>query len=174
MGTANKSYFIARTASIFLILLILNRFVQLFYMQGSSPSKAGGTGALKTPSTFNPKTAKSAGLGTMDPYYEPSGDQVDCSNMLDDREPIPNKIPLTIHQAYPHPDLPETLAKLQYTWKDHHFEWEYILWNERDMDDLIRFEYPWAFEMYNSASSFDQKVDFAKYFILLTVSCLWL
>lgn len=156
-----------RTASIFLILLILNRFVQLFYLGNNSTTKAPTSASSKT-SSFNQDYEDS--FATNDLLENDGfGDGLVCSNSLDQREPVPNKIPLTIHQAYPHPDLPEPLARLRSTWMDHHFEWEFVLWNERDLDDLIRFEFPWAFDMYSSATTFDQKVDIAKYFILLTV-----
>ena len=151
-----------RIASLFLIILICNRFVQIFYLQThlDLKSKKGG---------ISPQARPQASL-TREMIDLECNHSLNSS--LDTRKALPNKIPLLIHQAYPHQNIPEPLSKFADTWKDHHFGWKFLLWNEQDLDDLVRFEFPWAHEMYSSLKYFEEKLHVAKFFILLTVSSL--
>lgn len=85
-------------------------------------------------------------------------------------------VPLIIHQAYPSSILPKVLIRLiqkfqemSESWKRNHKHWEYILWNEKDLNHLVALEFPWLLPAYQSKTTFKERIDFAKYLILYLV-----
>lgn len=77
-------------------------------------------------------------------------------------------IPKIIHQIWSdkYKPLPEHLRILGETWKEHHPDWEYILWDERGMNDFIQINYPQYVEIWNSFPYDIQRWDSVRYLIL--------
>ena len=80
------------------------------------------------------------------------------------------KIPKIIHQTAPADESkwPEIWSKCQKTWKELFPapEYEYKMWTDEDLDDLMKNDFPEHYEMYKG---YDQKIkrfDIVRYFIL--------
>lgn len=58
-------------------------------------------------------------------------------------------IPKIIHQIWSdkYKPLPEHLRIMGESWKEHHPDWEYILWDEKGMNDFIQLHYPQYIDM---------------------------
>ena len=77
-----------------------------------------------------------------------------------------SKIPKIIHQTWKTKDIPKKYKKWQNSWKKHHPDWEYRLWDDTDLRNLIKNEYPWFLEKYDNYPHMIQRVDAARGFIL--------
>ena len=77
-------------------------------------------------------------------------------------------IPKIIHQVWSNIEepLPEFFKELMKTWKEHHPDWEYILWDNDKMNGFIQEFYPEYWIPYNSIKYNIQKWDIIRYFIL--------
>ena len=77
-------------------------------------------------------------------------------------------IPKIIHQVWSNIEepLPDFFRGLMETWKEHHPDWEYILWDNDKMNGFIQEYYPEYWIPYNSAKYNIQKWDIIRYFIL--------
>lgn len=78
------------------------------------------------------------------------------------------QIPKIIHQIwsdkqYP---LPDYLKGLSETWKEHHPEWKYILWDEKDIANFVQKNYPQYWDFYLSLPYDIQRWDAVRYLIL--------
>ena len=77
-------------------------------------------------------------------------------------------IPKIIHQVWSNIEepLPDFFRGLMETWKEHHPDWEYILWDNDKMNGFIQEFYPEYWISYNSVKYNIQKWDIIRYFIL--------
>jgi mannosyltransferase OCH1-like enzyme len=77
-------------------------------------------------------------------------------------------IPKIIHQTAPtdkskwHNDW----YKYQKSWQDLHPDYEYKLWNDEDLENLIKTKYEWFYDTYKNYDEHIKRVDSARYFIL--------
>src|SRR5688572_6703238 len=78
----------------------------------------------------------------------------------------PKRIPRIIHQTWKDENIPSRWLGLQATWKRHHPHWEYRLWNDEDLRELIRVHYPFFLPTYDSYREHIKRVDAARYFIM--------
>jgi mannosyltransferase OCH1-like enzyme len=78
------------------------------------------------------------------------------------------KIPKIIHQIWSDIEkpLPEEFKVLGETWKRDYPDWEYILWDDKMMNDFISEHYPQCVERYNSFPYNVQRWDAIRYLIL--------
>jgi mannosyltransferase OCH1-like enzyme len=72
------------------------------------------------------------------------------------------RIPKIIHQIWMGSDLPVRCQALQATWRKHHPDWEYRLWNESDIEQLGLFNK----KAFDAALTWGEKSDIARYEIL--------
>lgn len=79
-----------------------------------------------------------------------------------------SKIPKIIHQIWYQGEnnIPEKYKKWQNSWKKYHPDWEYKLWDEHSMRDLIKNEYPWFLKHYDNYPHMIQRIDAIRGFIL--------
>jgi len=77
-------------------------------------------------------------------------------------------IPKIIHQVWSNicEPLPDFFSGLMETWKKHHPDWKYILWDNEKMNNFMRELYPDYLIPYNSVKYNIQKWDIIRYFIL--------
>lgn len=80
-------------------------------------------------------------------------------------------IPKIIHQIWSgiEEPLPPLFEKLGNTWKEHHPDWEYILWDEKMMNAFIDENYPQYWDTYRSLPYNVQRWDSIRYLILNTM-----
>lgn len=78
------------------------------------------------------------------------------------------EIPHTIHQIWSgkHEPLPKHLAALGETWKYLHPDWEYRIWDEKQIVDFILKYFPQYKEMYDNYIYDVQRWDVIRYLIL--------
>jgi len=78
------------------------------------------------------------------------------------------QIPKIIHQIWyqGYDKLPEKYHPMQQSWKEIHPHWEYYLWDQKKIEQLIEESYPDVYETYTKLPRMIQKIDFAKYIIL--------
>ncbi len=90
-----------------------------------------------------------------DVYYKNSPDKLECSTEV--------LIPKKIHQIWLGPlPVPDYSKEYTETWKKLHPDWEYKLWRESDIES-------WDFatkDLFNKASSYQEKSDILRYEIL--------
>lgn len=72
------------------------------------------------------------------------------------------RIPKTIHQIWLGSPLPEKYYALQQTWLEHHPDWEYRLWTDKEVEALNLINK----KAYNKSTNYGQKSDIARYEIL--------
>lgn len=77
-------------------------------------------------------------------------------------------IPKLIHQIWSdkYRPLPAFLRKLAQTWTELYPDWSYILWDEKNMNDFIREQYPQYCEIYYKLPFDIQRWDAIRYLIL--------
>ena len=82
-----------------------------------------------------------------------------------------NEIPKIIHQVWSGIDepLPKHFEVLGDTWKEHHPNWEYVLWDNQKMNDFVLNHYPQYWETYSSFRYNVQRWDAIRYLILDTI-----
>ena len=86
-----------------------------------------------------------------------------------------NEIPKIIHQIWSGIDgpLPKHFEVLGDTWKKHHPDWEYRLWDNQKMNDFVLSYYPQYWKTYNSFRYNVQRWDAIRYLILDTIGGLY-
>lgn len=72
------------------------------------------------------------------------------------------KIPLIIHQIWLGGELPDKYKRLQKTWIAAHPDWEYKLWNEKEIQEFGLINQ----ELFDAAPNYGEKSDIARYEIL--------
>jgi len=82
-------------------------------------------------------------------------------------------IPRIIHQTWKNNQVPKHWESSPEAWKEHHPEWEYWFWTDKDLRELIRTRYPWFLRTYDSYPYNIQRVDAARPFILKTYGGLY-
>lgn len=77
-------------------------------------------------------------------------------------------IPKIIHQIWSGIDgpLPDFLKDLGNTWKEHHREWKYELWDHKRINDFVLTYYPQYFSIYEKFPFNIQRWDVIRYLIL--------
>ena len=75
--------------------------------------------------------------------------------------------PRLVHQLWKTADVPERYTQAVASCKRLNPTWEYRLWTDDDIDKFIAFEYPFFYEAFQSYPYQIQRVDAARYFILL-------
>lgn len=81
-----------------------------------------------------------------------------------------NKIPKIIHQIWyqGESNIPQEYVYYSKTWKSKNKDYEWLLWSEHDILQLIEVKFPEYLEFFNSLPEMIQKIDFAKYCIIYT------
>ena len=79
---------------------------------------------------------------------------------------IASRIPQIIHQTWKDESIPDSWLDLQASWKRHHPRWEYRLWVDGDLRELIRVDYSWFLPIYDAYPEHITRVDAARYFIM--------
>ena len=78
-------------------------------------------------------------------------------------------IPKIIHQVWDSPenrDIPLFLQVLMNTWKVYNPDWKYHLWNRKEMDRLVKEEFPYFCDTYYNFPYDIQRWDAIRYMIL--------
>lgn len=77
------------------------------------------------------------------------------------------EIPKIIHQTWKTKILPEKYKEYSKRWQLLHPDYEYILYDDKDLEDLVRKAFPNYLDFYiNGISSNIERVDFARYVML--------
>lgn len=71
-------------------------------------------------------------------------------------------IPRIIHQTWRTHDIPPHLRVFQDSWRVHHPDWEYRLWVDEEISELIRDFYPQFWDFFNRLEPKIMKIDFAR------------
>jgi len=79
------------------------------------------------------------------------------------------RIPKIIHQIWLGGPLPKKYYDWQKTWQKHHPDWEYKLWNEKDIEEFGLVNKHW----YDQTPNLGQKSDIARYEILYRIGGLY-
>jgi mannosyltransferase OCH1-like enzyme len=84
-------------------------------------------------------------------------------------------IPKIIHQIWSEEkkSLPGFFLSLSETWKENHPDWEYIYWNEKDMNDFMQKEYPHLCDFYYALPYDIQRWDTVRLLILYKMGGLY-
>ena len=79
-----------------------------------------------------------------------------------------SNIPRVIHQIWSNIEepLPDFFREFMKTWRKHHPDWKYIIWDNGKMNGFIQEFYPEYWISYNSAKYNIQKWDIIRYVIL--------
>lgn len=75
-------------------------------------------------------------------------------------------ISTVIHQTWRFSEVPERWRGFQQSWLGHHPAWEYRLWTDLALRQLIVEHYPWFLSIYDNYPEHIQRVDAARYFIM--------
>ena len=75
-------------------------------------------------------------------------------------------IPRILHQTWKDAEVPERWRPLQHTWRKNHPDWEYRLWTDAELRNLVAEHYPWFLESYDAYDHAISRVDAARYFLL--------
>ena len=84
------------------------------------------------------------------------------------------EIPKIIHQTWKNEILPDHYSRLAETWKQHHPEWEYMLWTDEMNLEFVKLYYPEFLDIYTGYLKPIQRVDAARYLILYKVGGLFI
>lgn len=79
---------------------------------------------------------------------------------------MPSLIPRRIHQTWRNLDIPPHWEESRAAWKALHPHWEYILWTDEDLRNLVATRYPELLPYYDFYPHNIQRVDAARYLIL--------
>lgn len=71
-------------------------------------------------------------------------------------------IPKIIHQIWIGSPLPERFEKMVASWKEHHPDWQYILWDDESLNSFTLVNQ----ELFDSTSNYGAKADILRYEIL--------
>lgn len=75
-------------------------------------------------------------------------------------------IPRILHQLWPDANVPARYALLQQTWRKHHPDWEFRLWTDRDLLDLVERCYPALASIYRGYDANICRADLGRYLVL--------
>jgi mannosyltransferase OCH1-like enzyme len=73
-----------------------------------------------------------------------------------------------IHQIWfqGYNNIPDKYKYLSNTWKRNNPKYKFMFWDQKKIEDLIKKEYNWFWDIYSSYEYMIQKIDAAKYFII--------
>ena len=77
-----------------------------------------------------------------------------------------SRIPKIIHQTWKYETVPEKWVSSQKAWKALHPTWEYKLWTDDDLHELVATKYPWFLPTYEGYQYVIQRVDAGRCFVL--------
>jgi mannosyltransferase OCH1-like enzyme len=88
--------------------------------------------------------------------------------LLANRSNFDEGIPKIIHQTAPADETkwPKVWKLCQQSWKEKFPDWQYMFWNDDDLENLIKTDYPWFYDTYKGYDKQIKRVDAARYFIL--------
>lgn len=88
--------------------------------------------------------------------------------LLSTRSNFTEGIPRIIHQTAPADESkwPKLWKLCQKTWWEKFPDWEYRFWNDDDLENLIKNDYPWFYNTYMGYDQQIKRVDAARCFIL--------
>ena len=75
-------------------------------------------------------------------------------------------IPRIIHQMYRTTELPEDWAHVPRAWKQLHADYQYMLWTDEQLRQLIAEDYPWLLATYDAYPHDTQRWDASRFAIL--------
>lgn len=75
-------------------------------------------------------------------------------------------IPALIHQTWKEGTVPCQFLQWSDSWKQHHPNWEYMLWTDERNREFVRKHYPGFLDKYDAYPSDIQRVDAVRYLIL--------
>lgn len=75
-------------------------------------------------------------------------------------------IPRILHQLWPDANVPTRYALLQQTWRRHHPDWDFRLWTDRDLLDLVERCYPELASIYRGYAANICRADLGRYLVL--------
>ena len=75
-------------------------------------------------------------------------------------------IPAIIHQIWMSGEPPPRLASAAASWREQHPSWEYRLWTEVTLAELVRTQYAELWDLYRGYPEMIQRVDAARYMLL--------
>lgn len=83
-------------------------------------------------------------------------------------EGFDNDIPKIIHQTAPADKTKwnDIWFKCQESWKKYFPDFEYKMWTDEDLDNLIKNDFLWFYEIYKNYDKNIKRIDIARYFIL--------
>jgi hypothetical protein len=85
----------------------------------------------------------------------------------------PGGIPKIIHQMYGTQVLPQEWAEVPAAWKHHHPDYQYILWTDDTLRNLIANDYPWLLPTYDGYPYDTQRWDASRYALLHKCVACW-
>lgn len=75
-------------------------------------------------------------------------------------------VPRIVHQTWRSTELPGRFRESADSWRRHHPGWEYRLWTDADLDDLVRRTRPDLLPLWRAYPDQIQRVDAARYLML--------
>ena len=77
-------------------------------------------------------------------------------------------IPKIIHQTAPADETKwhKLWKPCLQSWKEKFPDWQYMFWNDEDLENLIKTDYPWFYDTYKGYDKQIKRVDAARYFML--------
>ena len=75
-------------------------------------------------------------------------------------------IPRILHQTWKNNNIPPDLEAFRRAWQEHHPDWIYCFWSDRDIREFIRLRYPWFLSVYDQYPEHIMRVDAVRYFIM--------
>lgn len=91
------------------------------------------------------------------------------NNLMNVTYAVVPKIPKIIHQIWIGSPVPEKYTELVNTWKKYHPDWEYQLWTDKEVEELIErgdFFTSDALQYYREAINYGEKSDILKYLLI--------
>ena len=76
-------------------------------------------------------------------------------------------MPKIIHQSWKDDSVPRQYEAWQESWQLNHPDWEYKLWTDAENRALIRDDYPWFLDIYDSLPQAIMRADVVRYFYML-------
>jgi hypothetical protein len=80
--------------------------------------------------------------------------------------PAVQPIPRIVHQTWRDDRIPLALAPWQQSWREHHPGWQYRLWTDLAVHELIQRDYRWFLPVYDGYAEHAKRVGAARYFIV--------
>jgi mannosyltransferase OCH1-like enzyme len=94
----------------------------------------------------------------------PQAQQIPASSLLS-RKPTctSGQIPTIFHQSWKSLDLPRKFESWGRTCRQHHKDWQWVVWTDEDNLQLVRKHFPWLEETYRGLPSEIYRADLSRY-----------